>query len=212
MTNDTVGSGPSLDAPRRTALPAGRLLAAIVVAALWLVVARPAVAHSERTVGRFTLLVGQIGEPLLEGPRYGFELWLTEAGRRVGGADRTLRAEVSRAGVTELLTLAELEDSGHYEADYSARTEGLYDLRLFGTVEGDPVDATFPFWLIPPDRAVTESGSATASGAPVEPGVVAPAGLGFLLLAAFATGLVIAARRATPSRSADGQAEQPEEH
>ncbi len=190
----------------------GRVLTAIALASLWLVAAQPALAHSERTVGRFTLLVGQIGEPFLQGPRYGFELWVTEAGRRVGGADRTLRAEVSRDGVIEHLAFVEREDAGHYEADYSAPAEGLYDLRIVGTVEGDPIDSSFPFWLTPPDGPVAIGGSAAGPRSPVESGLVPLAGLGVLLVAAVATGLVIAARRATPSRPAERYTEQPEEH
>jgi hypothetical protein len=176
-----------------------RLLGAIVIASLWLVAAQPALAHEERAAGRYTLLVGLIGEPFLQGPRSGFEFWVTEAGRRVGGADRTLRAEVIRDGTTRSLAIVEREDAGHYEAEFSAPDEGAYALRIVGSVEGQAIDESFQFRLAPPDDAGTTGGSLVAPSSASDPGFLPLAAAGLVLILAVAGGLIFAARRAAPA-------------
>jgi hypothetical protein len=175
-----------------------RLLAAIVIASLWLVAAQPALAHEERTAGRYTMLVGLIGEPFLQGPRFGFEFWVTEAGRRVGGVEQTLRAEVVHNGVARSLAIVEREDAGHYEAEFSAPEDGAYALRIVGTVEGQAMDESFQFQLVPPVGGTT-GGSVGAPSSASDPGFLPLAAAGAIVVLAVATGLVVAARRAAPA-------------
>jgi hypothetical protein len=176
-----------------------RWLTAIVIASMWLVAAQPALAHEERAAGRYTLLVGLIGEPFLQGPRFGFEFWVTEAGRRVDGLERTLRAEVIRDGLARTLPIVEREDAGHYEAEFKAPDDGAYALRLVGTVEGQVIDESFQFRLAPPDGAGTTGGSVVVPSSGVEPGILPLAVAGGVIVVAVAAGLFLVARRSAPA-------------
>ena len=149
----------------------GRWLLVAIVAALWLVPAQSAFGHEERTAGDYTLVVGLIGEPFFQGPRFGFDFSITQAGRPVDGAEQTLQVDVSGAGTARMLTVVPREEAGHYEAEFDPSTEASYELHLGGTIEGQPIDQTFAFHLVPsadlvgggsPTQPVPASGGAAA--------------------------------------------------
>lgn len=188
-----------------------RLLAASIMASMWLVAAQPVLAHEERVAGRYTLLVGLIGEPFFQGSRSGFEFWLTDAGRRVGGADRTLRADVIREGVTRSLGIIEREDAGHYEAAFSAPAEASYELRIVGTIEGQSIDESFQFRIAPRGGgATTAEPVRTISSAP-DLVQVALGVTGAVVVVALAIGLTVLARRTSSAAASISDAEPTDE-
>lgn len=176
-----------------------RLLLAAFVTVLWLVPAQSVLGHEERTAGGYTLVVGLIGEPFFQGSRSGFDFTISQAGRPVDGAEKTLLADVSGGGVARVLTIAVREEAGHYEAVFEPPTEASYELHLGGTIEGKPIDQTFAFHLLPSDPATGGSpvepvpGGAPASSLPLLP-IVA---IGGLLVVGLGFALVVAGRRAT---------------
>jgi hypothetical protein len=157
-------------------------------------------AHEQRHVGTYDLEVGLIGEPFLQGPQFGFDVWIASRGRPVDGAAKTLRAEVSDAGVAEPLFLLELGDGGRYQALFDPPVESTYLFHLVGTIDGQPIDETFEYYLLPASRlgiaGVQPQGGSVSE--PVEPVV---------LLAALAVGvgLVIARRRVSAGASVEPQ-------
>ncbi len=64
----------------------------------------------------------------------------------VEGLQDTLRVEVTHvpSGVSMVMNLRSVfEDPGHYAADLIPTSPGHYRMRVFGTVEGEEIDATF---------------------------------------------------------------------
>lgn len=178
----------------------GRWLLVAVVAALWLVPAQSALGHEERTAGDYTLVVGLIGEPFLQGPRFGFDFSITQAGRPVDGAEQTLQAEVSGAGMSRLLTIVARDEAGRYEAEFDPSGEASYELHLGGTLEGHPIDQTFTFHLVPSADLVGGGSPAqpVPAGAPPDGLPLLPiAAIGGLVIVGLGFALVVAGRRAT---------------
>jgi hypothetical protein len=154
--------------------------------------------HEERRVGTVNLLVGQIGEPFLQGPRFGFEVQISSADRPVDGAQEVIRAEVQTNGAAEPLTLLEV-GPGRYQALFNPTVEGRYGFRLVGRIGAQPIDETFVFHILP--------GTALGSGgSPPQPeSVDIPSLLPLVLLgvATVALGFVLALRRPTTDRSTE---------
>ncbi|MEO8230174.1 MAG: hypothetical protein ABI628_10490 [Chloroflexota bacterium] len=180
-------------------LVASRLLLVAIVAMLWLVPAQSVLGHVERSVGSYTIELGLIGEPFFQAPRSGFDVSITQAGRPVDGVEKTLTAQVTGVGTTRTLTMVAREEAGRYEAEFDPSVEGTYALRLGGSIEGQPVDLSIDFHLVPRDVAL---GGSTAEPAPA----TAPAGtlpllpiaaIGGLLVVGLGFALVLASRRAT---------------
>jgi hypothetical protein len=179
-------------------LVASRLLLVAIVAMLWLVPAKPVLGHVERTAGSYTLVVGLIGEPFFQGSRSGFDFTISQAGRPVDGAEKTLTADVSGGGATRVLTIVAREEAGHYEADFAPATEASYQFHLGGTIEGNPIDQSFDFHLLP--------GNSATGASPVEPVPAgAPSGalpllpivlIGGLVVVGLGFALVVLGRRA----------------
>ena len=118
-----------------------------------------AYAHEGREVGEYRLVVGFAVEPAYEGLINGVEVRVTRASDHgdesgghhgeadaVEGLDETLQAEITHVstGASKVLSLrADVYEPGRYIGDLIPTTPGVYQIRLFGAIEGNLVDETF---------------------------------------------------------------------
>ena len=121
----------------------GAVVAIVVVAALAL--STPVLAHEDRPVGPYNFHVGWHVEPALVGQVNAVELTLTENGKPVTDADKTLKVTVSTGDKTsDSLSLdASDEDPGLYTATIIPTAEGDYKFHFVGTVGTTKVDEIF---------------------------------------------------------------------
>ena len=132
-----------------------RLLAAMVAATLAALliplVAGPASAHEEKTVGRYHFVVGFGDEPAYAGEKNSVQLILADANDKpVTDLTDTLKVEVT-TGTAEPLQLAmepnfevgEFGTPGDYRAWFIPTTPGAYSFHFTGSIKGQKVDQTF---------------------------------------------------------------------
>jgi hypothetical protein len=132
-----------------------RILAALVattLAALLIpLLASPASAHEERTVGKYHFVVGFGDEPTYAGQKNSVILLLSDANDKpVTDLTDTLKVAVS-SGTAEPLQLAmepnfeigEFGTPGDYRAWFIPTTPGAYSFHFTGTIKGQKVDQTF---------------------------------------------------------------------
>ena len=133
--------------------------AAAAVAVALAVSIGTAYAHEGREVGEYRLVVGFAVEPAYEGLINGVEVRVTRASDHgeesgghhgeadaVEGLDQTLQAEITHVstGASKILSLrADVYEPGRYVGDLIPTTPGVYQIRLFGAIEGNLVDETF---------------------------------------------------------------------
>lgn len=102
-------------------------------------------AHEEVDVGKYTLEIGWVNEPVLLGESNGVFLSVvnSETGEPVEGLT-TLQAAITTGGQTRDLELHPLgEDSpGQYAADFIPTVRGQYTVKLIGKIEEQDVDLT----------------------------------------------------------------------
>jgi hypothetical protein len=132
-----------------------RILAVMAVAALAALLvpllAGPAAAHEEKTVGKYHFAVGFGDEPAYAGEKNSVQLFLHDANDRpVNDLGNTLKVEVTTGGA-EALQLAmepffevgEFGTPGDYRAFFIPTAPGSYSFHFTGTVKGQKVDQTF---------------------------------------------------------------------
>jgi hypothetical protein len=132
-----------------------RLLAAMVattLAALLIpLVAGPASAHEEKTVGKYHFVVGFGDEPAYAGEKNSVQLILADAtDKPVTDLGNTLKVEVT-TGTAEPLQLAmepnfevgEFGTPGDYRAFFIPTAPGSYSFHFTGTIKGQKIDQTF---------------------------------------------------------------------
>lgn len=121
-----------------------RLPAALLAATLLtLLTAGTAGAHGHEHVGPYELVIGFRVEPAVQGEVNGLDLRVTnhETEEPVLGLEETLQAEISFGGATMPLTLRpRFGQDGAYTADVLPTEAGDYTFRIFGSIEGTPVD------------------------------------------------------------------------
>lgn len=200
-----------LQHPRRSTV-ARWLLAAIVGTGIAAASAASALAHVNRQVGPYTILVVLVEEPTFEDNHAGFQFWVRRDGQPIVGLERTIQAEATGHGEHVSLAVPPLDGLGFYVLDRSlAGTAfdplggGAWSLHLWGDIDGTPLDeqlaVTFPSY---PRIGAANQASAAAAAAPGPP-------IGVLVLALIGLGLamaiVVAARfvrprpgRPTPAR------------
>jgi hypothetical protein len=112
--------------------------------------AGPALAHEERTVGRFAFAVGFGDEPAYTGQKNSVQLLLHDADEKpVTDLTDTLKVEVSYGGQTLSLPLEPLFEVGEFgiRGDYRAwffpTQPGDYAFHFTGSIKGQRVDETF---------------------------------------------------------------------
>jgi hypothetical protein len=132
-----------------------RILAATVastlVALLIPLLAAPASAHEERTVGKYHFVVGFGDEPTYAGEKNSVILLLSDANDKpVTDLTDTLKVAVS-TGSAEPLNLSmepnfevgEFGTPGDYRAWFIPTAPGSYSFHFTGTIKGQKVDQTF---------------------------------------------------------------------
>jgi hypothetical protein len=132
-----------------------RILAAMVAAALAglliPLLAGPASAHEERTVGKYHFVVGFGDEPTYAGEKNSVILLLSDANDQpVTDLTDTLKVAVS-TGTAEPLQLSmepnfevgEFGTPGDYRAWFIPTTPGAYSFHFTGSIKGQKVDQTF---------------------------------------------------------------------
>jgi hypothetical protein len=132
-----------------------RLLAAMVAAALAALLipllAGPAAAHEEKTVGKYHFVVGFGDEPAYAGEKNSVQLLLADAkDKPVTDLSDTLKVEVT-SGSAEPLQLTvepffevgEFGTPGDYRAWFIPTAPGSYSFHFTGTIKGQRIDQTF---------------------------------------------------------------------
>jgi hypothetical protein len=132
-----------------------RLLAALVAATMAALLvpllAAPASAHEERTVGKYHFVVGFGDEPTYAGEKNSVILLLSDANDKpVTDLTDTLKVAVS-TGTAEPLNLSmepnfevgEFGTPGDYRAWFIPTTPGAYSFHFTGSIKGQRVDQTF---------------------------------------------------------------------
>ncbi len=105
-----------------------------------------ALAHEQRTLGKYDLLVGWENEPALVGQPNGIYLSVTnnQTKQPVDGLDKTLKVEVTFGSHTMPVALnASDEKPGVYTGDLIPTRAGTYIFHLTGNLEGTPIDEKF---------------------------------------------------------------------
>lgn len=127
----------------------GRWLLPILLLVL-LFCARAALAHEQRPVGPYVLVVGFAIEPAYEGQKNGVELRVSEgegdAAVPVEGLQETLQVEVTHveSGISQIMPLRAVFGSpGRYTNDWIPSMPGAYRFRFFGTIGEVTVDESF---------------------------------------------------------------------
>lgn len=121
------------------------LVAAAILAALTLALARPglALAHEKVTAGKYELEIGWVNEPPLLGQPNAVFLNVTdtETNQPVEGLN-ALQIAVTTGGQTRQLQLRALgEDApGQYAADFIPTVRGTYTVKLTGKIEDQDVN------------------------------------------------------------------------
>jgi hypothetical protein len=101
-------------------------------------------AHEERAIDDLTFVVGFIDEPVFTGQKSGLEFLVTHAGEPVEGLEQMLEAEVTFEDDTRPLPLSpRFGEPGWYQSVFFPTAAGPYTFRIFGEVEGEPVDESF---------------------------------------------------------------------
>jgi hypothetical protein len=177
------------------------------IAALWAAVLAPSVvAHVNRTVGPYTILVILVEEPTFEDNHAGFQFWVRKDGAPITGLERTVHAVAIGHDQRLELAVPPVDASGFHVLDRSTdgtpfdpRGGGAWTLFLAGSIEGTPLDASFPV-IFPSYPRVAVADAPPAGADARATGAMIPAGLGLLipvvaLLAAGFAGLAIVRRR-----------------
>jgi hypothetical protein len=133
--------------PRILAALVASTLAALLVPLL----AAPASAHEERTVGRYHFVVGFGDEPTYAGEKNSVILLLSDAkDKPVTDLTDTLKVAVSTASAEPLnlsmepnFEVGEFGTPGDYRAWFIPTTPGAYTFHFTGSIKGQKVDQTF---------------------------------------------------------------------
>jgi hypothetical protein len=112
---------------------------------LALALARKAHAHGHIEVGDYELTIGFRSEPALQGEPNGLDLFVAvhETGEPVTGLEDSLQAEIIFGSAAKTLDLRpQFGEEGAYTADLLLTEAGDYAWRIFGDIQGTPVDVS----------------------------------------------------------------------
>lgn len=175
--------------------------------------AAPLLAHESRDVGEYTLVVGFLDEPVYTGQESGLDLRVSRGDEPVEGLEQTLQAEVSHGGETRELPLsAAFGEPGAYRSVFIPTAAGQYTFRIFGEIEGNPIEETFTsgpdtfddvhdvagdqFPVVYPAMGDVARDAEAGAGAATTATVALALGAAGLLAGLLALGLSLARRRA----------------
>lgn len=123
-----------------------RLGRAAVLATLLAVLAGTSatLAHESRDVGDVTITVGFRNEPVFAGEESGLEFRVRRGDQPVEGLEETLQAQVRYGDRTRDLEIsASFGEPGLYESVFFPTAAGQYAFRIFGEIDGQPIDEEF---------------------------------------------------------------------
>ena len=176
----------------------------VLVAGAFGLTAGVTTAHVNRTVGPYALLVVLIEEPVYSDNHAGFEFWARKDSVPVLGLERTVKAVASGHGVDVDLAIPPIDGTGFYVLDHTKggvafdpMGGGAWNLVLTGTIDGTPLDTTFPVTFPSYPRigttgeqpkpvganAASDTGDSTSGVMIAAAVVLIVGGLGFALLA-----------------------------
>ncbi|MCA1554027.1 MAG: hypothetical protein LC737_06585 [Chloroflexi bacterium] len=105
-----------------------------------------ALAHEQRVVGKYRLVVGFVNEPALSSQpnAIDFRVTVSDTQKPVEGLDKTVKVEVQYGGKTLPLTLrARFGQPGAYAADFIPTRAGTYIFHFTGQIEDTKIDEKF---------------------------------------------------------------------
>jgi hypothetical protein len=120
----------------------------VLILSIWLSlallrIAAPALAHGGVEVGEYELVIGFLHEPAYAGEPNGLDLRVAhhETGEPVAGLEDTLHAEIIFGSHSRELDLRpQFGQAGAYTADVLPTVPGDYTFRVWGEIDGTPVD------------------------------------------------------------------------
>jgi len=120
-------------------------LGAVLVALLTTAIGTGVIlAHESREVGELTFTVGFLDEPVFSGQKSGLELRVSRGEEPVEGLEESLEAEVTFGTDTrELPISAQFGEPGAYRSIFFPTAAGPYTFRIFGEIDGQPIDESF---------------------------------------------------------------------
>ena len=107
--------------------------------------AAPALAHERIVSGKYALVLGWLEEPPVVGLKnaVAIEVSLVDGGTPVTGAEGSLTAQIAFGGQSRDLVLRPVEgQDGVYAGDFIPTRRGTYMLKVGGTIDGQPIDAS----------------------------------------------------------------------
>jgi hypothetical protein len=179
--------------PARALAVAASALSAIV----WVCATAPGVAaHVNRTVGPYTILVVLVEEPVYADNHAGFQFWVRKDEVPILGLEKSISAVASGHGEQVDLTVPPIDGTGFYVLDHTTDGAafdplggGAWTLVLSGTINGTPVDASFPVTFPSyPRVGAADQGAVAGSGAAL---ATSPASFDPTWLIVVASGLII---------------------
>ena len=103
-----------------------------------------AVAHEDREVAGYQVVVGFIDEPVFVGQKSGLEVFVSRGDQPVAGLEQTLQAEVIKDDQRRELPLSpRFGEEGAYQSYFFPTVAGPYTFHLFGSIEGNEIDESF---------------------------------------------------------------------
>lgn len=92
----------------------------------------------------YEFVVGSLGEPVIVDDRTGVDFELVRDGELVAGANEMLRVEMKAAGQSRESEFSPVYGAeGRYKTDFIATVATTLEYRIFGELEGTPIDLTF---------------------------------------------------------------------
>ena len=101
-------------------------------------------AHESRDIGNYSLVVGFVGEPVFTGQKSGLEFLVSRGEEPIEGLEETLAATVTFGDQTRDLQIEpRFGEPGWYQSIFFPTAAGPYTFRIFGEIEGEPLDESF---------------------------------------------------------------------
>jgi hypothetical protein len=119
-------------------------IAAVLALSTAALIPGAAVAHEDREVAGYQVVIGFIDEPVFVGQKSGLELFVSRDDQPVAGLEETLQAEVIKDDQRRELPLSpRFGEEGAYQSYFFPTVAGPYTFRIFGSIEGNEIDESF---------------------------------------------------------------------
>ena len=117
----------------------------VLISALFILVAAPALAHEEKDLGDYHVEVGFKNEPAIAGQMNAIEFFATtKDGEKVEGLEKTIKFEVQAGGKKKAIDIQPVDgDPGHYLGAFIPTLVGDYVFHMTGNINELAVDEKF---------------------------------------------------------------------